>query len=36
MRMINIFGWVPLAILIFIIGMSCSTNFSNFMVELVR
>ncbi len=34
--MFKLFAWIPAALLIFIIGMACSSNFNNFMTELVK
>ncbi len=29
-------GWLPLGLIVFIVGMSCSNNFNGFMMEIVR
>lgn len=34
--MINLFGGLAVAILVFIIGMACSSNFNTFMMEVVK
>ena len=34
--MVNLFGGLFAAILVFIIGMACSSNFNTFMQELVK
>jgi len=34
-KLVNL-AWIPMALIIFIIGLSCSSGFSGFMMELVR
>jgi hypothetical protein len=29
-------AWIPAVLLIFIVGMACSSNFNTFMTELVK
>ena len=29
-------GWLAMGLIVFIVGMSCSTNFNGFMMEIVR